>query len=345
MKERLCPFCEKPIHSVCKKNGEFHHLVGCSKNKGLHYTNSDLTIKYICFNYEFVTRDWLQEQIDNEIPIYEIDNKFFDGINTARKLCKLWDIKTRSLKEASNTKRTRSKYMNTCLDKYGTINTLGEGSTGRKKRDQTMKEKYGVVNFFTVPNFQDFLKERLGDEEYHLRKSNRSKKVWESKTDDERIAWIEKSILLKRPNGRLAGTNSSKMEVEFLTKLIEYGFELDTQFKLKKGLDKKGCTHYYYYDARLKDSNILIEFNGDYWHANPLIYKEDDLISTRSGKKLVKEIWERDKQKIKTAENNGFKVIIIWESEYLNLDTIELIFDKLCEVGYENYKIKEHQED
>jgi len=43
-----------------------------------------------------------------------------------------------------------------------------------------------------------------------------------------------------------------------------------------------------YYDETL---NIAVEFYGDFWHANPLIYKENDSILGVS----ACEIWERDK--------------------------------------------------
>lgn len=61
----------------------------------------------------------------------------------------------------------------------------------------------------------------------------------------------------------------------------------------------------------------IIEFNGDVWHANPKIYKAGDIIKTygRVGRK-VEDIWEWDKRRMKAIEANGYKVLIVWESDY-----------------------------
>lgn len=60
--------------------------------------------------------------------------------------------------------------------------------------------------------------------------------------------------------------------------------------------------------------NKLIEFNGDYWHCNPLKYSFDYFNKRKN--MTAKEIWEYDEEKIKTAESYGYKVLVVWESEY-----------------------------
>lgn len=60
----------------------------------------------------------------------------------------------------------------------------------------------------------------------------------------------------------------------------------------------------------------IIEFNGDYWHANPKIY-ESTYIIKQSGKK-AEDIWEFDNKKRQLVTKIGFKVMTVWESEYKN---------------------------
>ena len=62
--------------------------------------------------------------------------------------------------------------------------------------------------------------------------------------------------------------------------------------------------------------NKLIEFNGDYWHANPLFYGPKSFIKAKN--KRAESIWEYDNIKIKTAKDQGYDVLTIWESEYHN---------------------------
>ena len=69
---------------------------------------------------------------------------------------------------------------------------------------------------------------------------------------------------------------------------------------------------YVVYD--IKHNNFIIEFNGDYWHANPAIYKDDAIIRG----KTAKEIQLRDSLKIKTAEDLGFNVLVVWERDFTN---------------------------
>lgn len=63
-------------------------------------------------------------------------------------------------------------------------------------------------------------------------------------------------------------------------------------------------------------NNKLIEFNGDYWHANPIFYGPKSFIKAKN--KKAEEIWEYDKIKIQTANDQGYKVLIIWEHDYNN---------------------------
>ena len=58
--------------------------------------------------------------------------------------------------------------------------------------------------------------------------------------------------------------------------------------------------------------NIAIEFFGDYYHANPEIYKPKTKILGRT----AQELWKKDKNRIKTIESHGYKVIVIWENDW-----------------------------
>lgn len=56
----------------------------------------------------------------------------------------------------------------------------------------------------------------------------------------------------------------------------------------------------------------IIEFYGDYWHANPNKFKETDLIKKNTAKK----IWDHDHKKVKSLQDSGYKVLVVWESDY-----------------------------
>ena len=56
-------------------------------------------------------------------------------------------------------------------------------------------------------------------------------------------------------------------------------------------------------------NRIVYEIHGDFWHANPILYEQDRLT------KIQKFNLARDKNKKIFLENEGYKVIYIWESE------------------------------
>ena len=103
----------------------------------------------------------------------------------------------------------------------------------------------------------------------------------------------------------------SNLEKEFIQLLEEKMGPLEhTSFKNPFGKWSDDLKTYVVYDVKHK--NRIIEFNGDYWHANPKIYREDAMIRN---KKAV-DIWERDMLKLKTVEDLGFFTLVVWESDF-----------------------------
>lgn len=73
---------------------------------------------------------------------------------------------------------------------------------------------------------------------------------------------------------------------------------------------------YYLYDFVDMKTKKIIEYNGDMYHANPSKYKSDDNPHPFRKNVTAEEIWEKDLNKIKAAEDNGYQVLLIWDSEY-----------------------------
>lgn len=95
--------------------------------------------------------------------------------------------------------------------------------------------------------------------------------------------------------------------------------------QLQKGvsrvLSKHGIIHQvqyrvgkYYFDIKI--GNVLLEINGDFWHANPQQYKANTIINFPGHKKkYAGQVWRKDLQKKICAVKKGYKVIYVWESE------------------------------
>jgi very-short-patch-repair endonuclease len=73
---------------------------------------------------------------------------------------------------------------------------------------------------------------------------------------------------------------------------------------------------FYFYDFTDIDNKLIIEYNGDMYHANPDKYGENDNPHPFRKEITSKEIWEKDRLKFESVEKIGYKVLTIWDSEY-----------------------------
>lgn len=96
---------------------------------------------------------------------------------------------------------------------------------------------------------------------------------------------------------------------------------------------------YYFIDFYIKELNLGIEFNGDMWHANPDIYKENDIPFPYHAKRKSIDIWNQDKIKNDYLKTKLNKLIIIWEQD-LNKNGIDkTVNDILLIIENEKNKI------
>jgi len=133
----------------------------------------------------------------------------------------------------------------------------------------------------------------------------------DSKTDEEKIEINRKKL----DNCSGYSKISQKLfwdifnSYNFFFKEKLYFKEYNREFFL---LDKnKKWNAYDFVSTHLKK---CIEFNGDFWHANPDNNLESSIHRVKN--KSNKQIWDEEKLKIKTIEELGYKVLVIWESEY-----------------------------
>lgn len=106
-------------------------------------------------------------------------------------------------------------------------------------------------------------------------------------------------------NGKLKTAPISAAEKEIKKTLEDYEYVVESQFRI--GSLK--------YDLFIRDKNILIEYNGDYWHCNPYKYKSDYF--NKKKQLFAKDIWNHDLKKKELAEKNGYKLFIIWERDFI----------------------------
>lgn len=81
---------------------------------------------------------------------------------------------------------------------------------------------------------------------------------------------------------------------------------------LKINFEEEKIIDVWSFDFYLKDFNLLIEVDGDYFHVNPKIYPDGPKTKTQ------KINFYRDKKKNEFCIDNNLKLIRFWESDILN---------------------------
>lgn len=115
----------------------------------------------------------------------------------------------------------------------------------------------------------------------------------------------------------------SKISQELFYKLLEnydiknrneiYFGSHNKEFKLNKCVSEGGIWLYDFADTKYKK---IIEFHGDMFHGNPKKYKADDNPHPFRKNITAQEMWDKDKRKHDIAIENGYEVLVVWDSEY-----------------------------
>lgn len=113
----------------------------------------------------------------------------------------------------------------------------------------------------------------------------------------------------------------SKISQELFYKLLEtydisdknrvYFATHNKEFELKK--QNGGIWLYDFTDTINKK---IIEFNGDMFHGNPKKYSANDYPHPFRKNITAREMWDKDNRKLEVANEEGYEVLVIWESEY-----------------------------
>lgn len=105
-------------------------------------------------------------------------------------------------------------------------------------------------------------------------------------------------------DGKYKKIYQSKVSLELIESLQSLGYDVTSEF---------------FIDGRpfdIKIKNCIIEFNGTYWHLDPRKYLPDYFDTSR--KVYARDVWECDRIKTQLAEDNGYKVFIVWQSDWKN---------------------------
>jgi very-short-patch-repair endonuclease len=304
-----CEYCGNLI-----KNNP-HSIVG-------HYASCRKYRKFKTETVNGITKEFLQkEYINEEKSASEIARELkLRRQNVIFNKLKEFGIPRRTLKEEKHTKWYIKKTKETCKKKYGADYHTSKESSHREimqeglrdfikdtikvkkwqeKIQKTNLDRHGVKNGFNCEQTKITCIERYGVDN-----------PWKNKEI------IKKNLKTKYSRPQYY-THTSKLSQQFFWTIYNqleqknhiYFKELNKEFG-KMTSDKK----YYFYDFVDTENKKCIEFNGNYYHMNPVKYKVDDF--NKRLNLIASDVWKRDKEKIDFLISEKYEVLTIWEKEY-----------------------------
>lgn len=326
---KTCLVYEYLRNNVCK-NCKCTRCSSCSKYRkgGL----KELAYREICKKYNIYE---LYKE-NSALSVAEILNKqentnLFNNY-TIMDAIKYSGYKLRSIKESTNLKSTRQKTEATNIERFGAINPLSRGTKAFEKRNNTVKEKYGVDNVFQVKEVKKKIVESTF--EHFGCYSQAAPEVHEKtkKTMQDKFGcWsyhqdfaLAKNLEVQKGNHNWISKPDLKVQ-EFL-KENNINFEIEKTFVNMKNSTRKWAI------VDILVGNIAFEIQGTYWHADPKVYIDSDIVHHNL---TAKNIWDRDQERKEFLESFGLKVIYLWQNDILyNFEKISHII--LNEVNNES---------
>lgn len=336
-----CFICKSKIN---KQDG--NHLYRCANKNGVDMPKKELKFLNIKYN---TSQDILFEKlyelyITLEFSILEISEHYRVTTTDSIFLLDYFNITRRNIKSANSTKRRSESFKETCLEKYG-VDNPSKCIDIQHKKEETFLKNYGVSNIFSVKGMRDtfhnIMLAKYGTGSLTNKNGYNHSNWWDSLdiTDKEKrllklhLGWTkfwnnlsttEQNEIIKRRKDTLIYNMENGITTPFAT-------VSNLETRINKVLQNNAISFIWQkwinrrsYDFHILDSNIILEINGDYWHANPNLYEETSLIQYPGIKKYAKEVWDSDKLKKELAESYGYKVLYIWESDINKLDDEQL---------------------
>lgn len=194
------------------------------------------------------------------------------------------------------------------------------------QESKSFEEIWGIRDSDMYKKVSKTRKDKFASGEYkHVREA-----IIEGRKDPElggKISKGAKGVLKPKPEGFGVGRIQSEETKQKMSdtamknilktgrvkrSLLEYDFEMVLE-ELNISF-----SHSFYipsikkiYDFYLPEYNIIIEIDGDFWHCNPVKFPKPTC-------KTQEINLENDKFKSKWAEDNGYKLIRIWENDINN---------------------------
>lgn len=290
-------------------NSQYDKCGFCDRIAKPEYTINHENMTYSLYypNGYFCGEDICKHKISLDILGIEYDSKKYERIGSKSEyLSKLYKI---NLKEAKEMKYKEAKVKFRCsLEEFQIKYGEKEGKIRYDKRINGITKNNPRNKFpCTLDNFINRYGIKIGTDKYN----KRCEKISYTSSIDFFIEKYgeEKGLVVwknKFKNEKISKTS------KVLNNILE---ELNINYIPEKCIDGK------FVDFYIEEYNMVIEFFGDYWHANPKKYNKDYYNSRN--KRFAKDIWDFDKKRLEFIHNKVDTIIVVWEGSKVDISILE----------------------
>jgi hypothetical protein len=283
-----------------------------------------------------------EDCLSNKFPLYQEINK----TRVFNRLCDItnyaFDVPEQISKEWKN--QNYSIRLETMIEKYGDIDGTEKWNNYCEKQSITntytyKKDKYG----WTEEQFDEYNKSRSVTIDNCIKKHGEidGLKIWNDYIDKQRYSCSLDYFIEKY--GEDIGHEKFEKFSKNRQSFSGYSNISQVLFESLKNKINKNYTYFhaecnneysigpYYLDFFIEELNLAIEFYGDVWHANPLIYKDIDRPNPFNKTLTSSMIWEKDDKRIKFIKTKIKDVFIVWEKD-LHEKGLENIVEELLKL-------------
>lgn len=334
LKSRDKHFCNiRCYHSYRNKNRKlFNKTCLACKNNFSTRINKRKYCSQICSN----NSNKIKRHICNCI----ICNTTFFAVNTLKKACsdKCEKLHFKNKRKILKNKSSKEFFCKLCNKKYKRL-YRGKGfcshgcsrnwflknnkETFKKSNEKRKKERYQIKCSYNLCNntisvLKRFIDKKInrycskicsGNAKSDFMKANPTCKFLSEETKRKIEKTTFKKYGVKNGYELAKHVTSSKPQLEIFNILKN---------KLNNNILKNHRVYlnnkFYIADIIVPDKNIIIEFNGSFWHCDPFIYSPNYFNKKKN--LFSKEIWEYDAKKIHNLSKSGFKILIVWEDDF-----------------------------
>jgi hypothetical protein len=143
----------------------------------------------------------------------------------------------------------------------------------------------------------------MANPEHRKRMAKIIRKKWEDGVMEHVRNIFSDTMIETRRLVKIKSVIRSNKEKKIVLEIRNKDLEVIESFRV----DTKIC------DMFIPKFNLIIEYNGDYWHCNPKKYDADYYHQVK--RMYAKELWEYDKNKVDLIFKKGYNLEIVWESD------------------------------